>query len=249
MHGYPRRLAIALMLAGLTAGVAGQRQVAQEIDSAAQSIAEGSRDGATVPQTGERLVAGPVVVPEGNGAPVITDGLFSPGEWDDARRIPLSEAVELRVKQYRGVVFIGVRGLGTSTMIGPSDLFLAVPGGQIHQLHRSAQLGEVVLPPTGAAPPFRFGLTLDWYANEERRDAEEFQRLQKEGKTPFEVIRATSYPSDGIEFAIRRSKFAGRVWLMRLTASVLAGDTPGMLTYPAGTAERTPEGWLELRFK
>jgi hypothetical protein len=51
-------------------------------------------------------------VPQGNGAPVITDGLFSQGEWDDALRIPLGETVALHLKEYRGVVFIGVRGEG-----------------------------------------------------------------------------------------------------------------------------------------
>jgi hypothetical protein len=28
-----------------------------------------------------------VAVPEGDGAPVLTDGIFSPGEWDDALRL------------------------------------------------------------------------------------------------------------------------------------------------------------------
>jgi hypothetical protein len=141
-----------------------------------------------------------------------------------------------------------VRGQGTAS-IGPSELFLAVPGGEIHKLHVSAQLYEVVLPPTGAAPQSRFGLTTDWYANELRRDVVESERLEKEGKNPFDIMRATSYPSDGIEFAIRRSKFPGQRWLMRLWASAIVGDKPGMLGYPTAAAERTTEGWLELRFK
>jgi len=199
-------------------------------------------------QAAKLAVTSPVTVPEGNGAPVITDGLFSPGEWDDALRIALSEAVELRLKQYRGVVFIGVRGPNTVS-IGPSELSLAVPGGQIHKLHVSAQLYEVVLPPTGAEPASRFGLTPDWYANELRRDMVESERLEKEGKSPFEIIRATSYPSDGIEFAIRRSKLPGQRWLMRLSVSAFVGDKPGMLVYPKAAAERTTEAWLELRFK
>jgi hypothetical protein len=36
---------------------------------------------------------------------------------------------------------------------------------------------------------------------------------------------------------------------MRLVASVLAGDKPGMLVHPTAAAERTTEGWMELRFK
>jgi hypothetical protein len=187
-----------------------------------------------------------IVVPHGKGVPVITDGVFSPGEWDDGLRVALSETVELYVKEYGGVVFIGAR----NAMIGPSDLFVCIPGGPIHQLHRSAQLQETVLPPTGAARRLPFGLTPDWYANEERRDMEEAERLQKAGKSPIEIIRATSYPSDGIEFAIRRSKFPGERWLMRLEASVLlAGDKPGMLTYPPGSTTRTTNGWMELRFE
>ena len=187
-----------------------------------------------------------VVVPEGNGVPVITDGVFSPGEWDDAHRLAVTASVQLYLKQYRGVVFIGVRGSGPAG-IGPSDLFLAVPGGPIHQLHVSAQLGEIVLPRAGEAPPFRFGYTPDWYANEQRRDMREAERLEKEGRNPIEIMRATSYPADGIELAIRRAKFPGPRWLMRLGASALEGGKPGWVVHPPATSERTTDGWQVLR--
>lgn len=187
-----------------------------------------------------------IAVPEGNGVPVITDGVFSPGEWDDAHRLALTPSVQLLVKQYRGVVFIGVRGSGQGA-IGPSDLFLATPGGPVYQLHVSAQLGEKVLPATGDAPPFRFGYTSGWYANEQRRDMQEAERLEKEGKNPIEIMIATAYPADGIEFAIRRSKLPGPRWLMRLEASALEAGKPGMLVHPAGTTERATDGWQALR--
>lgn len=196
-------------------------------------------------------VAGPdaartVTVPEGDGSPVMTDGIFSPGEWDDAHRITLAGTNILCLKQYRGVVFVGIRGDGG---IGPSDLYLAAPGGPILKLHVSAQLAETILSREGADPAPRFGFTTDWYANELRRDMAQAERLERAGKTPIEIIRATSYPSDGIEFAIRRAKMPGNVWLMRLWASVMNGDKPGMITYPPGTAERSTTGWLELRFR
>ena len=187
----------------------------------------------------------PVRVPEGNGTPVVTDGIFTPGEWDDATAIAAGQGIELRVKQVRGVVFIGVRGQGT-TSVGPSELFLAAPGGPIQVLHVSYQLGEIVLPSAGERPPFRFGLTSGWYANEFRRDMELSARLQKEGKPPIEVIRATSYPSDGIEFAIRRAKLPGSTWLMRAAISALVAGTPSMVVYPAAAAETATAGWLEL---
>ena len=176
------------------------------------------------------VIAQSVVVPTGNGVPVMTDGIFTPGEWDDALLIALGETLELRVKGYRGVVFIGLRG---PAGIGPADLFVSVPGGPICQLHRSAQLAEATVPPSGELPPLRkFGLTPDWYANEQRWDIEEAERLRKAGKTPLQMMRAALYPSEGIEFAIRRSKFPGERWLIRLEGTAfLTPDTPAVLTY------------------
>ncbi len=223
------------------------------------------------PVTEQRVVAAitqSVVVPIGNGVPVLTDGIFTPGEWDDAQLIALGETLELRVKEYRGVVFIGLRG---PAGIGPADLFVLVPGGPICQLHRSAQLAETIVPPSGELPPLRrFGYTPDWYANEQRWDIDEAERLRKEGKTPLEIIRAASYPSQGIEFALRRSKFPGERWLIRLEGTAfLTPDTPAVLMYPPDTGKESvqrvplPQGpppapkprvlevsglkWLELR--
>jgi hypothetical protein len=115
--------------------------------------------------TQQRLA--PVAVPQGDGAPVLTDGAFTPGEWDDALVIPVAgKDVALHVKEYRGVVFVGVRG---TRGIGPSELSLAGPGGPIRKLHVSYALYEVELPPEGPEPKPRMGLTSGWYANELRR--------------------------------------------------------------------------------
>jgi hypothetical protein len=248
MYRKNARILLVLLLSGLGAVVVESPLAVladgTEVNSQGYAITEKALSTQGMqPPSGE-----PVLVPEGNGVPVITDGLFGPGEWDDALRIALNETVELRLKQYRQVVFLGLRGLG-STSIGPSDLFLTVPGGSIHQLHVSAQLGEIVLPASGVNPPFRFGLTPDWYANEFRRGMKESERLEKAGKTPVEIIRATSFPSDGIEFAIRQSKFPASKWLLRLQTSFFAGDKPGGLVYPPSTEERKTDGWLVLRFQ
>jgi hypothetical protein len=155
--------------------------------------------------------------------------------------------VTLHVKELRGVVFVGIRGKNPLD-IGPSELLLSAPGGPIQKLHVSAQLGEITLPRDGAAPPFRFGLTTGWYANELRRDENKFEQLRSEGKPPIEVILASSYPVDGIEFAIRRSKTPGDRWLMHVYTSAIIDGKPGALVYPTGTAEESTDGWLELNF-
>lgn len=215
--------------------------------TAVMMFALGTLDARQADSPPAQAATAPVAVPESNGAPVITDGIFSPGEWEDALQIALNETARLYIKHYRGVVFLGVRG-GRKAEIGPSDLFLAIPGGPIRQFHVSAQLFEGAFPATGEQSQPRFGLTIDWYANELRRDMDAAARLTKEGRAPIEIIRGSSYPSDGIEFAIRRSKFPGQRWLMRLQASAFLEDKPGMLTYPAAAAEKTTAGWLELRF-
>ena len=208
-------------------------------------VADLRNDGQPLGQAGPAM-SDAVTIPQGNGDPVITDGIFTPGEWDDALRIPVTNTVTLHLKRLRDVIFVGVRGQGP-TGVGPSELSIAVPGGPIRKLHVSAQLGEIVVPASGPEPHFRFGLTTDWYANELRRDMEEAARLEKQGKSPIEIIIATSYPSDGIEFAIRRSKFPGQRWLLRLLASVMRDDgKPGSTVYPPGVPERVTDGWLEL---
>lgn len=188
----------------------------------------------------------PVAVPEGDGAPVITDGLYTAGEWDDARAIDVAAGVTLLVKESRGVVFIGIRGRDAQS-IGPSELSLATPDGSMVKLHVSAQLYEVALPPEGPEPSPRFGLTTDWYANELRRDMAMGEQLRKEGKSPIEIIMATSYPSDGIEFAIRRAKLAGNRWLVRLAVSGVFDSAQQKVIFPPNAAERATEGWLELQ--
>lgn len=190
----------------------------------------------------------PIAVPEGSGAPVITDGLFSPGEWEAAQRIPVGNSVGLYFQQWRDVVYIGIRG-ESGGGIGPSEVGLAVPGGPILKLHVSSQLAEATLSPGGEFSPMRMGFSSGWYANEQRRDEALIARLQKEGRPPGEVMQAASYPSDGIELAVRRSKLPGEKWLLRLSASAVDGGRPGMLTWPAGTEEKATAGWVELSLK
>ena len=131
----------------------------------------------------------PVTVPTGD-APVITDGFFTPGEWDDALKIPVEDGVTMFLKEFQAVVFIGVRGAS-----GPTDLRLAVPGvSVILSLHASYALGQVRIPFTGAGPALRLGLTTDWYANENRRDDLAYQRMLTEGGNEQEALKATTHP-------------------------------------------------------
>jgi hypothetical protein len=43
-----------------------------------------------------------LTVPEGNGKPVLLDGIFAPGEWDDALKVPIHDRIDLFLKKIPG---------------------------------------------------------------------------------------------------------------------------------------------------
>ncbi len=187
-----------------------------------------------------------VRVPEGN-RPILTDGIFSPGEWDDAMKIQIDPNLQLLLKKSSGFVFIGLKY--SPFTLSVVDLFISPDGKAIRQLHVSAQLGERLLG-VGAAsagddPPFIWGDTTDWYANEIRWDAGKAQALTKEGKNAGEAQRAALFRYDGFEFQIRQSKFDAEEWLMRLE-SPSAPDWSKPVVFPEGTSLASTQGWLKL---
>lgn len=188
--------------------------------------------------------AAPVRVPDGNGRPILVDGLFSPGEWDDAMAIQVRPDLQLLLKKTSEYVFLGLK---YSPFVDSSvDLFISPDGKAIHQLHVSAQLGEILLtgPGSEAGPsPFVWGATSDWYANEIRWDAKKAEALMKQGTARYEAQGAVLYRYDGFEFQIRRSKFGSDAWLIRLESSMPVGED---VVYPAGTAPASTDGWLSL---
>jgi hypothetical protein len=186
-----------------------------------------------------------VRVPEGN-RPILTDGIFSPGEWDDARKIQIRPDLQLLLKKSAGFVFLGLKY--SPFTLSVVDLFISPAGEAIRQLHVSAQLGERLL--GGAAgegdnPPFVWGDTADWYANEIRWDAGKVQALTKEGKDPGEAQQAALFRYDGFEFQIRQSKFDTDEWLVRLE-SPMPPDWSKPVVFPEGTSLASTQGWLKL---
>jgi hypothetical protein len=190
-----------------------------------------------------------VRVPEGNGKPILTDGIFSPGEWDDALKIPVRPNIELLLKKSAGFVFVGIRYIPFSLSV--VDLFISPDGKAIRHLHVSAQLGERLLNDTPGAdddPEFVWGDTSGWYANEIRWSERKVQALIKEGKDSGEAQQASLYKYDGFEFQIRQSKFGSDEWLVRLETPV-APNWEKPVVFPEGTDAASTRGWLKLVFK
>jgi hypothetical protein len=190
-----------------------------------------------------------VRVPEGNGRPILTDGIFSPGEWDDAMKIQIRPDLQLLLKKNAGFVFLGLKY--SAFTLSVVDLFISPDGKTIHQLHVSAQLGERLrggAAGAGEDPPFIWGDTADWYANEIRWDAGKVQALMKEGKDAGGAQQAAVYRYDGFEFQIRESKFDTDEWLIRLE-SPMPPDWSKPVVFPEGTSLASMKGWLKLVLK
>ncbi len=190
-----------------------------------------------------------VRVPEGNGRPILTDGIFSPGEWDDALKIQIRPDLQLLVKKNAGFVFLGLKY--SPFTLSVVDLFISPDEKTVHQLHVSAQLGERALggaAGAGEGPSFIWGATSDWYANEIRWDAKKAEALMKEGRDAGEAQQAALYRYEGFEFQIRQSKFGTDEWLVRLE-SPMAPDWSTPVVFPAATSLASIKGWLKLILK
>lgn len=190
-----------------------------------------------------------VRVPEGNGRPILIDGIFSPGEWDDALKISIRPNVELLLKKNAGFIFVGIRYI--PFRIAVVDLFISPEGETIHQLHASAQLGERILnetPGISDDPEFVWGDTAGWYGNEIRWSEVKMRALMKEGKSQGEAQMAALYKYDGFEFQIRQSKFGSREWRVHLETPT-GPDWTKTTVFPEGTDAASTAGWLKLEFE
>ncbi len=192
------------------------------------------------------VTADTVRVPSGTGTPVLTDGLFSDGEWDDAARLMVTDSITLFFKQYHGHVFLGVHC--PDLIVPVFDLFLDPGTGDVTQLHISAQLGERVLKaasPEAEDPEFVWGRTTDWYANEIRWDAARLGEMVEAGIDRDEAFSDVVFPYEGAEFHVRRAKFDTPVWRMRLEI-MWHGSYDGPLVFRAGTSRTDSTDWLVL---
>ncbi len=191
--------------------------------------------------------SGVVRVPEGNGRPILIDGIFTPGEWDDALVVPIRPDLQLLLKKGSGFVFLGLKYAPSCRSI--VDLLISPDGKAVTHLHVSAQLGERPLPGPGSAdgaPRFVWGTTSDWYANEVRWDAGKVVALMKEGRDRYEAQEAATYRYDGFEFQIRQSKFGSDAWLIHIETPMPSDRS--QFVYPPDTNPASTAGWLVLKF-
>ncbi len=187
-----------------------------------------------------------VKIPEGDGMPVLLDGLFSDGEWEDAKKIDIDQNVFLYLKKYGGHIFIGIKITPYKTSV--VDMFISPDGKSIHHLHASAQISERLVNENSGPwdnPAFIWGYSVDWYANEIRWNNEKMQELVKKGKSRNEAQEMSYFRYDGFEFQIKESKFPSDQWLFRIEVP-MAPDFEKPVIYPYGTEMKSTKGWIRL---
>lgn len=132
-------------------------------------------------------LADPINLKDAGDIPILLDGIFSPGEWDDALSFSIEQRVNLLIKTKKGHLFVGIKC--SDLKIPVADIYLSTEKGPIYQLHASAQLGERILseePGPENDPSFNWGDTKDWYANEVRWNNRELASImESEGITRF----------------------------------------------------------------
>ena len=187
-----------------------------------------------------------IVVPIGNGNPVLIDGIFSPGEWTDALRIKITDSLEIFLKHYQGHAYIGIYCPLFISKI--ADVFISTDNKVIYQLHSSAQLGERHRTIENPNPEVRWGDTKGWYANETRWDAKKLSSLVNDGKSRDEAILEAIYPYDGFEYQILLNKFNSTHWFIRFWIAHDTLPTSREYIYPPGTKELDTTSWMILEF-
>lgn len=186
-------------------------------------------------------------VPTGEDRPVMTDGIFQPGEWDDAATLVINDSVSVLFKQFRGHFFLA---LDARQLLSPSvDVFLCSDSQHITQLHVSAQLGERVLfpaPLVSSDTNWVWGRTSGWYANEFRWIYRLLDSLMNTDSMSYDsAIMIAGFPHEAIEIDLLTSKIGPSPWLFRLdiwTAYTI--DRP--LPFPPNTDQDDLSGWGQL---
>ena len=188
--------------------------------------------GARAAQRADNTQPPHIVVPGVKAARVVTDGMFSPGEWDAAFRQPLGGNFEVYLLADSENLYIGFKFLKDVEASFLSEVYVATSDKEFLNLHASGSLGEGVndLPLQGGRPKFSVvtppggNRATGWESNATPRET----RVQ------------------GKEFKINRAKLPGAT--VRLAAVMMVVNSAMRETgnFPKDHGFSSADGWAEL---
>ncbi|MCP4727494.1 MAG: hypothetical protein GY863_20820 [bacterium] len=185
-------------------------------------------------------------IPEGTMGPVITDGIFSPGEWEDSKTVIINENLTMYLKHYGDVFYIGLKCPEYKMPV--TDMFITADGTEIYQFHISAQLGEIKFSIDGQdEPEWEFGNTSGWYGNEIRWNYGKSNALVAQGMDNTEAQVSSCFPHEGHEYAFRKDKFGSNSLMIRFEM-MYVGHYDKPIIYPQDTEQKNTAGWMKISY-
>jgi hypothetical protein len=185
-----------------------------------------------------------VLVPEGN--PIVVDGIFSKGEWDDAFKLPISEDYNLYLKVVSGSLCIGLKSPKPIGML-LTEIYITSNEKEFYNLHSSASLGEGVNPFPSDFKSLKFSVhnNKKWEANCDTFDKVEEEKWNAAGEpNDPEKYDKVFYKKDGKEFRIDLNKFSGA----RLKIAMVWRSAKGVAHFPDNLNIKSWDSWTELIF-
>jgi hypothetical protein len=182
----------------------------------------------------ERAAPGPrVVVPAVKAVPVVTDGKFSPGEWEGAFKQSLGDDFEVYLLADAEYLCVGFKYLKDVQADFLSEVYVATGDRQFINLHSSGSLGEGVndLPPQGGRTTFTI-------------------------VAPLGASRATWWESNamprsvagvqGKEFKISRARLPGGIVRLAGGMGVVNTTIRESVSFPMNHGFSSTDAWAEL---
>ncbi len=173
-------------------------------------------------------------IPIPMGKPVMINGQFTSGEWDDAYFIPVNDTVTIFLKQTEEYVHIGIQHLTVHPKGGWADMYIS-DAHETFNLHASRKLGERKL--RGMAWPD----WTEWWNNAESWTANFTRHDDKRTESKSMVV---PLPDSGWEFQIRKSKFTNNHWKLMFEISLYQENGYKTIIYPANTTNTKTTDWL-----
>ena len=166
------------------------------------------------------------VLPEAKSDLVVTDGVFSPGEWDGAFRSRLSQKIDIYLQAGSRFLYVGFRFLDDVEADFVSEVYLASSDSAFLNLHSSGALGEGVnrFSPDLKQPDFFVDRNTGWQSN----------------------VTGIGARSEGKEFKISRELFPGPTVKMAGGMMVVNRTMRETGNFPADFGFESTDGWMEL---
>jgi len=188
-----------------------------------------------------------IVVPEVKDKQVVTDGLFSNCEWDDALDFLVKDNYTIYLMADSDILYIGL-GFPKPMGVCVCEIRITSNEKEIFLLHVSGGLGEGV---SGFPATTQFDLHNNkyWESNPTKVDSLKKEEWIADGQ-PLDKYDDIYEKREGLEFKINRKKFTNNS--LKFTIGWIRVEVKGteinknIYNYPENASLKNDNNWIEL---